>query len=454
MSSLPPGRISWHGRRAERAGRTLQEAGVRVGSVNKVLEDLEWRGLIAESTDREALSAHLDAGPIRSYVGFDPTAASLHIGHLTQLMVVRALQRGGHRPLLLVGGSTGLIGDPKQTGERVMNPVETVREWVESLGEQVSRFVEMDGPQGAQLVNNFDWTSRLSALDFLRDIGKHFSVNRMLDRDVVARRLDSGISYTEFSYVLLQSLDYRELYREYGCTLQTGAQDQWGNITAGIDFVRRTEQATVHGLVTPLLTKADGTKFGKTESGTVWLDKELTSPYAFHQFFLNAEDAKVIDYLKVFSSRSRDEIEELAHKVETEPFRREAQRALADDMTDLVHSVEERRAATEAAAALFGRGDLAALDESTLRHAVAEVGVQDLECGAELPLVVDALVASGVVPSKSAARRAIDEGGAYLNNMKVTDTEQLITAEDLLAGRWLILRRGKKTVGAVELRRS
>lgn len=437
-------------------GRTREPAAGhpdRLTAVNAVLDELDWRGLIADSTDRDALSAHLDSGPITSYVGFDPTAASLHIGHLTQLMVVRALQRQGHRPLLLVGGSTGLIGDPKQTGERIMNPVETVQQWVESLGAQVSRYVDMDGPAAARLVNNFDWTSTISTLDFLRDIGKHFSINRMLDRDVVARRLESGISYTEFSYVLLQSLDYRELWRQYGCTLQTGAQDQWGNITAGIDFIRRSEQATVHGLVTPLLTKADGTKFGKTESGTVWLDPELTSPYAFHQFFLNAEDAKVVDYLKVFSDRSRDEVAQLAHHTVTEPHRRLAQRALADDMTDLVHSPEQRQAATAAAAALFGRGELAELDAWTLEQAVTEVGVGQLSSGAELPDLATVMVEAGVVASKSAARRAINEGGAYLNNAKITDPDAALSDADLLHGRWAVLRRGKKTIGAVDIER-
>lgn len=335
--------------------------------MNALLDELIWRGLVADSTNQGALSAHLDEGPITSYVGFDPTAPSLHIGHLVQLMIVRHLQAAGHNPLLLVGGSTGLIGDPKQTGERVMNSEEVVAGWVERLAEQVSKYVDLDGPNPARLVNNYDWTSQISTLEFLRDIGKHFSVNRMLDRDVVARRLETGISYTEFSYVLLQSLDYRELYKRYGCTLQTGAQDQWGNITAGIDFIRRTEQASVHGLVTPLLTKADGTKYGKTESGTVWIDAELTSPYAFHQFFLNAEDAKVIDYLKVFSPRGREEIDDLARQLVEEPHRRAAQRALADDVTDLVHGVEEREAAVSAAAALFGRGELSELGESTLR---------------------------------------------------------------------------------------
>ncbi|WP_425309490.1 tyrosine--tRNA ligase [Ammonicoccus fulvus] len=419
--------------------------------MNELLDELLWRGLVADSTNQEALSAHLDSGPITSYVGFDPTAPSLHIGHLVQLMIVRHFQAAGHNPLLLVGGSTGLIGDPKQTGERVMNSEEVVAGWVERLGQQVSKYVDLDGPNPARLVNNYDWTSEISSLEFLRDIGKHFSINRMLERDVVARRLETGISYTEFSYVLLQSLDYRELYKRYGCTLQTGAQDQWGNITAGIDFIRRTEQASVHGLVTPLLTKADGTKYGKTESGTVWIDAELTSPYAFHQFFLNAEDAKVIEYLKVFSPRSRDEINDLARQLEEEPHRRAAQRALADDITDLVHGVAEREAATAAAGALFGRGELAGLGESTLAGVRSEVGGGTLESGDELPLVVDALVAAGVVPSKGAARRAVAEGGAYVNNVKVADDQARLSREDLLHGRWAVLRRGKKTIGVVEI---
>ncbi|WP_026926652.1 tyrosine--tRNA ligase [Granulicoccus phenolivorans] len=421
--------------------------------MNTLLEELTWRGLIADSTDLDALSEHLDAGPITSYVGFDPTASSLHIGHLVQLMVVRALQAAGHNALLLVGGSTGLIGDPKQAGERAMNPREVVAGWVDNLREQMSKFVQLDGPNPVRFVNNYDWTSELNTIDFLRDIGKHFSVNRMLARDVVARRLESGISYTEFSYVLLQSLDYLELYRRYGCTLQTGAQDQWGNITAGIDLVRRTEGAGVHGLVTPLLTKADGTKFGKTESGTVWLDPELTSPYAFHQFFLNAEDAKVIDYLKVFSPRSREEIDELARQTEEVPYRRAAQKALADDITDLVHSPAEREAAVKAGEALFGRGDLSELPDATMAALAAEVGGGTLTAGAELPEVVAVLVASGVVESKGAARRAINEGGAYLNNAKVTDPAARITEADLLGGRYVVCRRGKKTAGVTTIDR-
>lgn len=420
--------------------------------MNALLDDLTWRGFISTTTDKAALAAHLDEGMVTSYVGFDPTAPSLHIGHLMQLILARRLQQAGHRPLLLVGGATGLIGDPKMTGERVMNTKETVAAWVESLRAQVSRFVSFEGENASQVVNNLDWTASLSALDFLRDIGKHFSVNRMLARDVVARRLNEGISYTEFSYVLLQSLDYAALHERYGCTLQTGAQDQWGNITAGIDYIRRTTGDVVHGLVTPLLTKTDGTKFGKTEGGAVWIDPERTSPYAFHQFWLNAEDAKVIDYLKIFSDRTRDEIDDLATQTREAPAKRAAQRALANDVTDLVHGVEARRSAEDAAAALFGRGDLRALDERTLTAVMTEVGAAELpRDDGRLPLVVDALVASGAVPSKSAARRAIAEGGAYLNNQKVTDTEARLDEDDLLAGRYALVRRGKRTVGGVIL---
>ena len=416
--------------------------------MNAVLDELTWRGLIANSTDPEALAAHLDAGPVTFYVGFDPTAPSIHMGNLVQLMVVRALQRAGHRPLLLVGGSTGLIGDPKESSERTLNPKELVGQWVERIRDQVSRFVSFEGDSAARIVNNYDWTAPMSTIDFLRDVGKHFPVNRMLARDVVANRLESGISYTEFSYVLLQSLDYRELFRSYGCTLQTGGSDQWGNITAGVELIRRSEGERVHALATPLLTKADGTKFGKTESGTVWLDAVMTSPYAFHQFFLNAEDAKVIDYLKVFSERGREEIEHLAELTRTEPHRRAAQHALADDVTDLVHSVEERRAAVAAASAIFGRGELRELARNTLDGVVGELGRHEVPAVA-LPTFVDALVTSGVVPSKAAARRAIEEGGAYLNNEKVTDPERVLVAGDLLAGGHVLVRRGRCTVGAV-----
>jgi tyrosyl-tRNA synthetase len=422
--------------------------------VSTVFDELIWRGLVANSTDEAALAEHLDAGPVTFYVGFDPTAPSLHMGNLVQLMVARALQRAGHRPLLLVGGSTGLIGDPKAAGERVLNSKETVAGWVANIQRQVERFLDFDGPQGARLVNNLDWTADLSVLDFLRDIGKHFPVNRMLAREVVKARLEDGISYTEFSYVLLQSMDYLQLHRSYGCTLQFGGSDQWGNITAGVELVRRSDGHHVHALATPLLTKADGTKFGKTESGTVWLDPSMTSPYAFHQFFLHAEDAKVIEYLKVFSERPRSEIEDLERQAAEAPHLRAAQRALADDITALVHSPAERDAAVAAATALFGRSDLDDLPEATLASVVDELDGAVLTVDDELPGVVDVLEASGVVTSRSAARRAIAEGGAYLNNARVSDPDARLVDEDLLYGRFVITRRGKRTVGAVSLERS
>lgn len=421
--------------------------------MNAVLDELTWRGFIAHSTDLDALAAHLDAGPAGFYVGFDPTAPSIHMGNLVQLVLARHLQAAGHRPHLLVGGSTGLIGDPKAAGERVMNPAELVAEWAEKIRGQVSGLIGFDGDNGATIVNNYDWTAQLSTLDFLRDVGKHFSVNRMLDREVVRSRLESGISYSEFSYVLLQSLDYRELFRRHGVTLQTGGSDQWGNITAGVELIRRSEGARVHALATPLLTKADGTKFGKTEQGTVWLDPDMTSPYAFHQFFLNAEDSQVMGYLKIFSPRSREEIDDIGRQQAEKPFLRVAQRALADDVTDLVHGRENRVAAERAASAIFGRSELSELDAGVLAAVSRELGAQEMAAGGELPSVVDALVASGVVASKSAARRAIAEGGAYVNNAKVSDPDAVLAPEDLLQGRYVITRRGKKTVGAVDVLR-
>ena len=414
-----------------------------------VLDELRWRGLLANSTDEAALADHLAAGPVTFYVGFDPTAPSIHFGNLVQLMVARHLQRAGHRPLLLVGGSTGMIGDPKDSGERSLNSADTVTQWVANIRRQVEKYVDFDGDRPARIVNNLDWTGPMSVLDFLRDVGKHFPVNRMLARDVVRNRLEDGISYTEFSYVLLQSLDYLELYRSYSCTLQFGGSDQWGNVTAGVELIRRVEGARVHALATPLLTKADGTKFGKTAGGTIWLDPVMTSPYAFHQFFLNTEDEKVIDYLKVFSPRSREEVEELARQTAAQPHRRAAQKALADDVTALVHSAADRDAAVAAAEALFGRSALTDLSEPALAAIVAELGGVELSGAAGLPSIADAMEASGVVGSRSAARRAIGEGGAYVNNRRVSDADAAVTPGDLLYGRFAILRRGKKTVGAV-----
>jgi tyrosyl-tRNA synthetase len=418
--------------------------------VTGVLDELKWRGLLAESTDEEVLAEHFAAGPVSFYVGFDPTAPSLHFGNLVQLILVRHLQAAGHKPFLLVGGATGLIGDPKQAAERVLNPADVVGGWGERIRQQVARFVSFEGDNGATLVNNFDWTSGMSTIDFLRDIGKHFSVNRMLARDVVRNRLESGISYTEFSYVLLQSMDFLHLYREHGVTMQTGGSDQWGNITAGVELIRRAAGGKAHAMATPLLTKADGTKFGKTEGGSIWLDAQLTSPYAFHQFFLAAEDSMVGTYLRVFSPRTREEIEELERQMAEAPHLRAAQRALADDVTDLVHGESERRAAVAAADALFGRGSLQDLPPGTLRAVARELKASVVPSLDGLS-VASALQVAGVVPSLSAGRRAIAEGGAYVNNAKVTDADAALTAADLLPGGYVVVRRGKRTVGALSV---
>jgi len=418
--------------------------------VTHVLDDLDARGLIAHSTDPDALRADLSAGPITYYVGFDPTAPSLHIGNLLQLMTARRLQLAGHRPLILVGGSTGLIGDPKDAGERTMNTKETVAEWVDRIREQVSAFVELGGDYGATIVNNLDWTQEINTIDFLRDIGKHFPINRMLARDVVSSRLESGISYAEFSYVLLQSMDYLELNRRYGCVLQTGGSDQWGNITAGVELVRRADGKKVHALATPLITKADGTKFGKTESGTVWLDPALTSPYAFYQSWIQAEDVKVGEYLRQFTFVPLDEIAALEAEHAENPGARAAQRRLAAELTTLVHGSGETEAAKLAASALFGRGDLQALPESTLSAALHEAGAVELQAS-DSPTIVDAFLASGLVESKSAARRAIADGGAYVNNTRMTEPDALLEGELLLHEKWAVLRKGKRSISGVSI---
>ncbi|MGZ5368540.1 MAG: tyrosine--tRNA ligase [Aeromicrobium sp.] len=415
-----------------------------------VLDDLDARGLIAHSTDPDALRAELSAGPITYYVGFDPTAPSLHIGNLLQLLTARRLQLAGHRPLILVGGSTGLIGDPKEAGERIMNSKEAVAEWVDRIRLQVSAFVDFGGDNGATIVNNLDWTQQLNTIDFLRDIGKHFPINRMPGRDVVSSRLESGISYAEFSYVLLQSMDYLELNRRYGCVLQTGGSDQWGNITAGVELVRRADASKVHALATPLITKADGTKFGKTESGTVWLDPAVTSPYAFYQSWIQAEDAKVGEYLRQFTFLSIHDIEALEAEHAERPSARAAQRRLAAEVTTLVHGQEETAAAELAASALFGRGELQELPEATLGAALREAGAVELKAS-DAPTIVDAFVASGLAESKSAARRAIADGGAYVNNTRVTEPDEVLDGDLLLHGTWAVLRKGKRSVSGVSI---
>ena len=413
-----------------------------------LLDDLLWRGLIAHSTDLGALREALTAGSVRFYVGFDPTAPSLHMGNLVQLVTARRLQKAGHTPYILVGGATGMIGDPKESTERTLNSLDTVKDWSDRVRRQVSPYVALDGANAATIVNNYDWTASLSTIDFLRDVGKHFPVNRMLQRDVVSRRLESGISYTEFSYVLLQSMDFLNLYRDHGVTLQHGATDQWGNITAGVDLIRRAVGAQAHAFVTPLITKPDGTKYGKTEADALWLDPEMMSPYAFHQWWLNLDDSQVGGFLRIFSFLSHEEIEALERETEAEPWKRSGQKRLADEVTTIVHGRDETEHAKAAAAALFGGGDLHGLSPSTLSAALREAGSTSVP--ALLP-VVDLLVESGLATSRGEARRTITEGGAYLNNMRIEDPEAEPRASDLIGGSWLVLRRGKKHFAGVEV---
>jgi tyrosyl-tRNA synthetase len=416
-----------------------------------VLDDLEWRGLIAHSTDLDALRAELSAGPVTLYCGFDPTAPSLHMGNLLQLVTVRRLQNAGHRPLGLVGGATGMIGDPKQTEERRLNPADIVAEWTERARLQVARILSFEGDNAAVIVNNYDWTKDLPTLDFLRDIGKHFPVNRMLARDVVRSRLEAGISFTEFSYVLLQSMDYLRLFERYGCRLQTGGSDQWGNITGGVELIRRVKGDRVHALATPLITKADGTKYGKTETDTIWLDPEMMSPYAYYQFWYNSDDADVVALLKYFTFRTRDEIEELAAQVVEKPSLRAAQRVLADDVTSLTHGADETRQVKAAASALFGSGDLHELDAATLDSALREAPHVEIGREPQLPTYIDLLAQTDLVASKGAGRRTVAEGGAYVNNVRISDGESRPSYDDLLAGGWLILRRGKRSLAGVKV---
>jgi tyrosyl-tRNA synthetase len=416
-------------------------------SFDNVWEEINWRGLVHVSTDATELRDLLAGDPITYYCGFDPTAPSLHLGNLVQLLLMRRLQLAGHHPLGLVGGSTGLVGDPRPTAERTLNTRDTVAEWVGYLQSQVSRFLSAEGSNAVTMVNNLDWTAPLSAIDFLREIGKYFRVGTMLKKDAVSVRLnsDEGISYTEFSYQVLQGLDYLELYRTYDCVLQTGGSDQWGNLTSGTDLIRKAEGAGVHAIGTPLITNSDGTKFGKSEGNAVWLDPSLTSPYAFYQFWLNTDDADVIGRLKVFTFLDRVEIERLEQAVETEPFKREAQRALAFQVTSLVHGVPATEAAIQAAQALFGQGDLAELDPATLEAALRLLPNTTTAPNA---LVIQLLVDTELTSSLGEARRAVAQGGVYLNNVKVTDEAQSVSGS-VLPGGVAVLRRGKKTLAGI-----
>ena len=411
-----------------------------------IWDELQWRGLVALSTDEAELKAALSGGPITYYCGFDPTAASLHLGNLVQLLTLRRIQLAGHNPLLLIGGSTGLVGDPRPSAERTLNSKETVAEWVDKLARQGARFLSFEGANAARLVNNLDWTAPMSAIDFLRDIGKHFRVGKMLSKDAVSARLNSehGISYTEFSYQILQGMDFLELYRRYNCVLQTGGSDQWGNLTSGTDLIRKVEGASAHILATPLITNSDGKKFGKSEGNAIWLDEDLTSPYAFYQFWLNVEDADVVDRLKVFTFLTRAEIDALATQTADTPHLRAAQKRLAFEVTALVHSPEAAQAAVDASAALFGQGDLEALDAATLESALRELPNAD---AAPETAIAQLLLDTGLVASVSAGRRAIAEGGVYLNNVKVEDEAAL--AGSWLHGKFAVLRRGKKTLAGL-----
>ena len=414
-----------------------------------LIDDLQWRGLIQDSTDIDELRARVAAGPLTYYVGFDPTAASLHAGSLMQVLTARRWQLAGHRPLLLVGGATGQVGDPKESSERTLNPPDVVAGWVERIRDQLAPFVTYTGDNAATLVNNLDWTGPMSVVEFLRDVGKHFPVNRMLARDVVKARLETGISFTEFSYQLLQAHDYYELHQRYGCELQFGGSDQWGNITAGVDYIRRRGAGPVHAFTTPLVTKSDGTKFGKSEGGAIWLDPEMTSPYAFYQFWFNTDDRDIGRYLRYFSFKSREELLALEKESAERPAVRGAQRALAAELTALVHGPEVADDVIAASHALFGRASLDALMPATLQAALAEAGLHRVQ--GELPPVAVLFRDAGLVASLNEARRAIAEGGAYVNNERVTDAEAAVSPEALLHGRFLVLRRGKRTFAGIEV---
>lgn len=420
--------------------------------MSNLWQDLQWRGLIAQSTDEKVLSDLLNNKSITFYIGFDPTAPSLHLGNLMQILLAKRLQLAGHKPLALVGGATGLIGDPKESGERNLNEEEIVITWTENIAKQLVKYFDFFGANKCDVVNNFDWTSKLDAISLLRDLGKHFSINRMLEREAVSARLNaSGISYTEFSYALLQANDYLELHRKFDCQLQTGGSDQWGNITAGVDLIRRVEAKSVHALTTPLMVKADGNKFGKTEAGTIWLSPELTSPYAFYQFWLNTDDRDIATLLKYFSFASKETLEDLISKTKSDAASREAQKFLAAELTTLVHSKEQCEQVVLAAQALFGQGELKNIDKSILTAALNEAGMVKIKSVTEMPNILEILQQTKLCDSKSAAKRTVEEGGAYVNNERISDLSWQPSPTDLIHGSLLVVRRGKKVMAGVEV---
>ena len=419
--------------------------------MSDLFDELRWRGLVAQTTDEQALREAFEAGPVTLYCGFDPTAPSLHHGHLVQLILLRHLQLAGHRPVALVGGATGLIGDPRQSGERTLNDSDVVASWADRLRSQIEPFLSFEGENPATMVNNLEWTAQMSAIELLRDIGKHFRLGTMLAKDTVARRLasDEGISFTEFSYTLLQGFDFLELHRRHGVTLQTGGNDQWGNLLSGVELIRKAEGHVVHALTTPLITKSDGTKFGKTEGGAIWLAPDMMTPYAFYQYWVNAADDDAVRWVRTFTFRAREEMAARERATPERPAAREIQRVLARDVTTLVHGEEATLAVENASQALFGRGELADLDEATLSAALAELPQATWTAGETS--VVDALVSSGLVKGRNEAKRAIGEGGAYVNNVKVTDGERVLDASDALAGGHVVIRRGRRSLAALTL---
>ena len=419
--------------------------------MSDLFDELRWRGLVAQTTDEQALREAFEAGPVTLYCGFDPTAPSLHHGHLVHLILLRHLQLAGHRPVALVGGATGLIGDPRQSGERTLNDSDVVASWADRLRSQIEPFLSFEGENPATMVNNLEWTAPMSAIELLRDIGKHFRLGTMLAKDTVARRLasDEGISFTELSYTLLQGFDFLELHRRHGVTLQTGGNDQWGNLLSGVELIRKAEGHVVHALTTPLITKSDGTKFGKTEGGAIWLAPDMMTPYAFYQYWVNAADDDAVRWVRTFTFRSREEIAALERATSERPAAREIQRVLARDVTTLVHGEEATLAVENASQALFGRGELADLDEATLSAALAELPQATWTAGETS--VVDALVSSGLGKGRNEAKRAIGEGGAYVNNVKVTDGERVLDASDALAGGHVVIRRGRRSLAALTL---
>ena len=415
-------------------------------------EDLEWRGLISQSTDPDSLKDLLNNKSITFYIGFDPTAPSLHLGNLMQILFAKRLQLAGHKPLALVGGATGLIGDPKETGERNLNEEEIVIDWTSKIAKQLIKYFDFFGANKCEVVNNFDWTSKIDAISLLRDLGKHFSINRMLEREAVSARLNaSGISYTEFSYAILQANDYLELNKKFDCVLQTGGSDQWGNITAGVDLIRRVLSKSVHALTTPLMIKADGNKFGKTEDGTIWLSPDLTSPYSFYQFWLNSDDRDIEKLLKYFSLSSRKDIEEVLDKNNENLSLRIAQKYLAKELTTLVHGKDICDQVINASDALFGQGELKNIDESVLKAALSETGLVEIENKQDLPNIIEILVLTKLCDSKSSAKRTVDEGGAYINNVRINDPQWVVQKNDFLHAKYLVVRRGKKSMAGIKL---